>query len=114
MATASTERRMTLDDLYDYDGKAELIGGRIVPHMATGYEPSLVAGRIYRRLADFVDELGRGTAFTDNMGFAVAELTSERESFSPDVAYYDGPPPSQSNEVHQRTADVRSRSPERK
>ncbi len=30
-------------------------------------------------------------ALTDNMGFAVSELPSGRESFSPDVAYYGGP-----------------------
>ena len=30
-------------------------------------------------------------ALTDNMGFAVPELPSGRESFSPDVAYYGGP-----------------------
>ena len=33
-------------------------------------------------------------AYTDNMGFAVPELSSGRESFSPDVSYYLGPLPS--------------------
>ena len=32
-------------------------------------------------------------AYTDNMGFAVPELPSGRQSFSPDAAYYDGPLP---------------------
>ena len=36
---------------------------------------------------------GRGDAYTDSMGFAVPELPSGRESFSPDAAYYDGPLP---------------------
>jgi Uma2 family endonuclease len=91
MATVSP--RATLDDLLNTDGKAELIGGRIVHFMPTGHLPNQVAGRIFRRLADFVDQLGRGLAYTDNMGFAIPELPSERESFSPDAAYYDGPLP---------------------
>jgi Uma2 family endonuclease len=84
----------TLDDLYRVEGKAELIGGRIVPIMPTGRRPNLIAGRIYRSLAGHVDALGRGEAYTDNMGFAVPELTSGRQSFSPDVSYYHGPLPS--------------------
>ena len=93
MASATQDRPATLDDLYRFDGKGELIGGRIVPQMATGHFPNLVAGRIFRRLADFVDETGRGVAYTDNMGFTVPEMVSGRESFSPDAAYYDGPLP---------------------
>lgn len=83
--------RATLADLARTPGKAELIGGRIVPLMPTGLRPNLVAGRIYRSLADHVDATGRGVALTDNMGFTVPELPSGRESFSPDVAYYGGP-----------------------
>jgi Uma2 family endonuclease len=84
----------TLDDLYRVEGKAELIGGRIVPIMPTGYLPNRVAVRILRSLAAHVDVLGRGEALTDNMGFAVPELSSGRQSFSPDVSYYLGPLPS--------------------
>lgn len=83
--------RATLADLARATGKAELIGGRIVPLMPTGLRPNLIAGRIYRGLADHVDATGLGVALTDNMGFAVPELASGRESFSPDVAYYGGP-----------------------
>ncbi len=92
MAIGSS-KRATLDDLLKADGKTELIGGRIVHYMASGHQPSQVAGRIYRRLADHVDGIGRGFAYPDNMGFAVPELPSGRESFSPDVAYYVGPLP---------------------
>ena len=92
MATASPTRA-TLDDLYRVDGKAELIGGRIVHHMASGRKPNRVAFRIARSLDDYAEATGRGEAFTDNMGFAVPELPSGRESFSPDAAYYVGPFP---------------------
>ncbi len=83
----------TLDDLYRVEGKAELIGGRIVPITATGRRPNLVAGRIYRSLAAHIETLGEGEVYTDNMEFAVPELSSGRESFSPDVSYYLGPFP---------------------
>jgi hypothetical protein len=76
----------TLDDLYRAEGKAELIGGRIVAIMPAGRLPNLVARRIFRSLTAHVDLLGRGDAFTDNMGFAVPELSSGRQSFSPDVS----------------------------
>ncbi|HWE40487.1 MAG TPA: Uma2 family endonuclease [Isosphaeraceae bacterium] len=83
--------RATLADLAKAPGKAELIGGEVVPLMPSGLRPNLVAGRIYRSLADHADATGLGVAVTDNMGFAVPELPSGRETFSPDVAYYDGP-----------------------
>lgn len=85
--------RATLDDLMRHEGKAELIGGRIVPYMATGRRPNRIAGKIYRSLDDYAEQIGVGEAYTDSMGFAVPELPSGRESFSPDAAYYDGPLP---------------------
>lgn len=85
--------RATLADLSQAAAKAELVHGRIVPLMPTGHRPNVVAGRIFRRLADYADAPGRGVAYTDNMGFAVPELPSGRESFAPDAAYYTGPLP---------------------
>ncbi len=85
--------RATLADLAKTDGKAELIAGRIVPLMATGFRPNRVAARIFRSLDDFAEAAGQGFAFTDNIGYAVAELTSGRESFSPDASYFPGPAP---------------------
>jgi Uma2 family endonuclease len=82
--------RETLADLAREPGKAELIGGRIVRFMGTGLRPNFVAGQIYRKLADHVDTTGQGVALTDNMGYAVPELASGRESFSPDVSYFNG------------------------
>jgi Uma2 family endonuclease len=91
MASAST--RATIDDLYRTPGKAELIGGRIIPLMATGRRPNRVAFLIARSLDDHARALGVGEAYTDNMGFTVPELPSGRESFSPDASYYVGPFP---------------------
>jgi Uma2 family endonuclease len=85
--------RATLDDLYRTPEKAELIGGRIVRFMATGRKPNRVAGRIYRSLDDHATQTRRGEAYTDNIGFAIPELPSGRESFAPDASYYEGPLP---------------------
>ena len=88
-----TQAKATLDDLHRVEGKAELISGRIVHLMPTGYKPNRVAGVIYRSLDDHAMAAGRGVAFTDNMGFAVPELSSGRQSFSPNSSYYIGPLP---------------------
>jgi Uma2 family endonuclease len=90
MIMSMGQRRATLDDLYNEPGKAELIGGRIVQLMATGHKPNRIGGRIFRKLAEHSETTGIGEAYTDNMGFAVPELSSGRESFSPDVAYFIG------------------------
>ena len=84
-----TTARATLDDLYRTEGKAELIGGRIV-QMANGHLPSVVAGNIYVDLRSFIKAAKQGNAYSDGIGFAVPELPSGRESFSPDASYYDG------------------------
>ncbi len=90
---AAPTTRATKADLYNTPGKAELIGGRIVHFMATGRRPNRIAGRIYRKLDDYVNTAAVGEAYTDNMGFTVPELPSGRESFSPDTSYYNGPFP---------------------
>ena len=85
----------TLEDLMKFDGKAELIGGRIVEFMASGRLPNRIAKRILRSLDDYAESIGVGEAFTDNLGYAVdPPLISGRQSFSPDASYHAGPFPS--------------------
>ena len=95
MSTAPSRivKRATLSDLARTPGKAELIGGRIVAFMATGRRPNLIAGDIFVSLKNYARAIGQGEAYTDSMGFAVPELPSGRESFSPDTSYYVGPLP---------------------
>ena len=88
-----TPTRASVDDLLAVEGKAELIGGRIVELMGTGHLPSRVAFKIARSLDDWAEAIGRGVAYPDNIIFAVPELSSGRESFSPDASYYVGPLP---------------------
>jgi Uma2 family endonuclease len=83
----------TLEDLARVEGKAELIAGRIVHLMPTGRKPSRVASRIFRSLDDYAEATGRGEAYADNTGFAVAALSSGRQSFAPEVSYFLGPFP---------------------
>lgn len=86
-------QRATLDDLYCTEAKAELIGGRIVEFMATGIRLSEVASNVYVSLREYSKQTRQGRAFNDNLGYAIPELPSGRESFSPDASYYNGPLP---------------------
>ena len=92
MSLAVATHPATLADLARVEGKAELVAGCLVLLMPTGHRPGLIAGRIFRRLADYADVAG-GFAYGDNVGFAVPRLSTGRESFAPDAAYYTGLPP---------------------
>ncbi len=83
----------TIEDLYRTPGKAELIAGRIVQYVPTGIRPSEIVGNIYVSLRKHCQKTKKGKAFTDNLGYVVPELSSGRESFSPDVSYYERPLP---------------------
>ncbi len=82
----------TLDDLMKVEGKAELIGGRIVEFKASGIVPCRMAKRILRSLDEFGLRTGAGEAFGDDLGCSVdPPLTSGRQSFSPDVSFLSHP-----------------------
>lgn len=91
MATAPA--RATIDDLYRVEGKAELIGGKVVEIMASGMRPGEVAANIYVSLRKFVQTRRLGIATNDGVGYAIAEISSGRESFCPDAGYFAGPKP---------------------
>jgi Uma2 family endonuclease len=94
IATPAPATPATLDDLMKVDGKAELIGGRIVRFMPSGYAPSRAAFNIAFSLETFVRQSGHGVVFADGMGFALRPpLANGRQSFCPDAAYYSGPLP---------------------
>jgi Uma2 family endonuclease len=94
MSSATRTKAATVDDLRRVEGKAELIAGRIVHLMPTGFRPGQIGGRIYRGLDDHAAITGRGVALPDNVGFVVPELASGRRSFSPDASFFLGPLPS--------------------
>ncbi len=84
----------TLDDLYAVDGKAELIAGRIVKFMPSGFAPSRAAMRIAIRLESYSVNTKAGLAFADGVGYALKRsLRHGRQSFCPDASFYSGPLP---------------------
>jgi hypothetical protein len=93
MASAP-EKAATLDDLYRVEGKAELIGGRIVEFMASGVTPSKVAFEIAISLRGYARQAGVGDAFPDGVDYAlISPLADGRQSFQPGASYDIGPPP---------------------
>ncbi len=86
----STRTEATIEDLYAVEGKAEIVNGELVHMPPTGDVPSYAAGAIFVSLHTHARQAGSGRAVTDNAGF-LADLP-HRKSFSPDAAFYTGPP----------------------
>ena len=80
----------TLDDLRHVteNGKAELVKGELVLMSPTGGLPGYAAGEIFASLREYAQRTRTGYAFADNVGFIVD--LPERQSFSPDAAFYTG------------------------
>src|SRR3990172_8013364 len=89
MTTATRRRQATVADLYRIDGKAELVGGRILSEPPTGFGPSRGSTRITISLSGHEALVGGGVAVADNCAFLV-DLPN-RQSFSPDAAWFTGP-----------------------
>ena len=83
LTDAKTDELM--EQLMRTEGKAEIVGGRIIKQMATGEEPGLSALQIVVSLYLYAQRIGRGRAVGDNVIFRV-DLPN-RKSFSPDAAY---------------------------
>jgi Uma2 family endonuclease len=86
----STKTEATVEDLYKVEGKAELVNGEIVLMSPTGDSPNFAAGEIFVALREHARRTRHGRAVSDNAAFVV-NLPS-RKSFSPDAAFYTGPP----------------------
>ena len=84
----STNVSATIEELYKVPGKAEIVNGEIVLMSPTGAAPSYAAGEIFVSLRDYSRRRKTGRAVTDNAAFRVH--LPNRESFSPDAAYYTG------------------------
>lgn len=87
IATDPTTEQL-IAELYKIDGKAEIVGGRIVMMSPTGDMPSSAGFAIAISLKLYSKQIG-GRAYTDNAAFLVD--LPDRKSFSPDAAYYTGP-----------------------
>lgn len=86
----STKTEATIEDLYQVDGKAEIVNGEIVHMPPTGFMPSRTGGKIFIGLSEYERRTRSGYAIPDNAAFVVN--LPHRRSFSPDAAFYMGPP----------------------
>src|SRR5712692_7040321 len=86
----SAKVEATIEDLYRVpeNGKAELVNGEIILVPPTGEMPGRAGGSIYVSLR-LHESKTPGRAQPDNVGF-LAHLPN-RDSFSPDAAWYTGP-----------------------
>jgi Uma2 family endonuclease len=87
----TTKARSTIEDLYHVpdNGKAELVNGEIILMPPTGDLPARAGGSVYSSLRAHEGKTP-GRAYPDNAGFRV--YLPNRESFSPDAAWYTGQP----------------------
>lgn len=87
----TTKAGATIEDLYSVpdNAKAEIVNGEIILMSPTGDMLNRVGGSIYISLRQHEGKTP-GRAYTDNVGFIV-DLPN-RGSFSPDAAWYIGPP----------------------
>jgi Uma2 family endonuclease len=89
----TTKTKATLADLYCVpdNGKAELVNGELILMSPTGGLPGYAGGEIFASLRDHARRTRAGVAFPDNVGFTVN--LPNRQSFSPDAAFFTGPNP---------------------
>lgn len=85
------QAKATVEDLYHVpdNGKAEIVKGKVVPMPPTGDLRSSAALNVALNLRDYQRRTGGGRAYGDSTGFIV-DLPN-RQSFSPDAAFYVGP-----------------------
>ncbi len=85
--------KATIQDLYHVpdNAKAEIVNGELVRMSPTGGAPSYAASEVFASLREYARHTKRGRAVNDNAGFRVN--LPNRESFSPDAAFYIGKDP---------------------
>ena len=84
----STKVEATIQDLYQVEGKAELVNGELIKMSPTGGFPHYAALEITISLAAYEKKTKKGHAIGDNAAFLVH--LPHRKSFSPDAGFYVG------------------------
>jgi len=84
----STKVEATIEDLYNVEGKAELVNGEIILMSPTGGLPGYAGDEIFSSLREYSKRRKLGLAVGDNKAFVVN--LPHRKSFSPDAAFYVG------------------------
>jgi Uma2 family endonuclease len=88
MITHTPVKEATIDDLYQVEGKAEIVNGKVVLMPPTGDEPSQAGFHVAVSLHQHAKQTGQGLAVPDNAAFRVN--LPNRGSFSPDAAFHLG------------------------
>ncbi|HEX2080757.1 MAG TPA: Uma2 family endonuclease [Longimicrobium sp.] len=88
MNIAPLGREATLEDLWEVEGRAELIDGEIVPVTPSGQLPVRAAARIWRSLDDHEPLHGGGLAVSEGANFVLR--TPGLQALSPDAAWWPG------------------------
>jgi len=84
------DTRATIEDLFRVEGRTELIGGKIITYKPGGCLPGHVMMEVAASLDDHAKASGRGEVWTSCVVYAIEELPSGRESFSPNISYHLG------------------------
>lgn len=87
----STKTEATIEDLYQVEGKAEIVNGEIVHMPPTGGTPGYAGDEIFVSLRNHSKRTNTGRAVGDNKAFRVD--LPHRKSFSPDAAFFVGDNP---------------------
>jgi hypothetical protein len=89
-----TDRPARVADLLDIEGKAELIGGRVITFSLLTVQEARDVRKVLRSLDDHVTQSGvGGEAVGSGVAYILREpLPSGRLSFCPEVSYIAGPP----------------------
>jgi len=86
----ATKTRLTAQDLWrlgEGDVRRELVNGEIIEMVPVGGVHGDVSGRVYRKLASWVDQCGGGKIVVGDVGF-VLNLSNDPERVrAPDVAF---------------------------
>ncbi|HEU0053306.1 MAG TPA: Uma2 family endonuclease [Longimicrobium sp.] len=90
MSYASLGREATLEDLWAFEGQAELIDGKLVPMTPTVFRPGRAAARIRRSLDVYENAVGGGLAVSEGVGFVLS--TPRIQALIPDAAWWTGTP----------------------
>lgn len=88
MNIAPLGREATLEDLWEFEGRAELIDGEILPVTPAGHRPIRSAARIWRSLDDYEAAHGGGFAVSEGANFVLR--IPGTQVLSPDTAWWVG------------------------
>lgn len=86
----ATNARITAQDLLRLSGddvRRELVNGRVIEMPPHGFAHGEIAGRIWRRLVEYVERVGGGRVAVGDVGFVLSVPGDPERVRGPDVAF---------------------------